>query len=97
MARSKQLLPMQKAKKRYSWDSQAIRALRDHLGMTQRQMAEELEVRQQTISEWETGFHIPHRSTQKTLSMVAERAGFHYHVQSETENSNLELEQSVNN
>ena len=95
MARGKQLLPMQKAKKRYSWDSHAIRALRDHLGMTQRQMAEELEVRQQTISEWETGFHTPHRSTQKTLSMVAERAGFEYNVQSEAENSSLELEQSV--
>jgi len=35
-------------------------------------------VRQQTISEWETGLHTPHRSTQKTLSMVAERAGFRY-------------------
>jgi DNA-binding transcriptional regulator YiaG len=50
------------------------------MGMTQQQMADELEVRQQTISEWETGIHRPHRSTQKTLSMVAERAGFAYQV-----------------
>ena len=49
-----------------------------YASLTQRQMADELEVRQQTISEWETGFHQPHRSTQKTLSMVAERAGFAY-------------------
>lgn len=65
---------------RYEWDSQRIKALREHLGMTQREMAEELEVRQQTISEWETGLHKPHRSTQKTLSLVAERAGFVYDV-----------------
>jgi DNA-binding transcriptional regulator YiaG len=41
-------------------------------------MADELQVRQQTISEWETGVHVPHRSTQKVLSMVAESAGFEY-------------------
>lgn len=63
---------------RQQWDAQRIRALRLHMRMTQQQMADELEVRQQTISEWETGIHRPHRSTQKTLSMVAERAGFDY-------------------
>ena len=31
-------------------------------------MAEELEVRQQTISEWETNTHTPHRPTQKVLT-----------------------------
>ena len=71
-----------KAKRRrqvkYTWEPQTIRALREHMGLTQREMADELEVRQQTISEWETGLHTPHRSTQKTLSMVAERAGFRY-------------------
>jgi len=71
-----------KAKRRrqvqYNWSPTAIRALREHMNLTQREMADELEVRQQTISEWETGLHIPHRSTQKTLSMVAERAGFQY-------------------
>lgn len=60
------------------WNSQRIRALREHLQLTQRQMADELQVRQQTISDWETGEHIPHRSTQKILTMVAERAGFDY-------------------
>lgn len=63
---------------RQEWDAKRIRALREFMGMTQQQMADELEVRQQTISEWETGIHRPHRSTQKTLSMVAERAGFAY-------------------
>ena len=63
---------------KFAWQPEAIRALREHMGLTQREMADELEVRQQTISEWETGLHTPHRSTQKTLSMVAERAGFRY-------------------
>jgi len=63
---------------KFAWKPETIRALREYMGLTQREMADELEVRQQTISEWETGLHTPHRSTQKTLSMVAERAGFHY-------------------
>jgi DNA-binding transcriptional regulator YiaG len=70
----------QRRRLRQEWDAKRIRALREHMGMTQQQMADELEVRQQTISEWETGIHRPHRSTQKTLSMVAERAGFAYQV-----------------
>jgi putative transcriptional regulator len=63
---------------KFAWKPETIRALREYMGLTQREMADELEVRQQTISEWETGLHTPHRSTQKTLSMVAERAGFSY-------------------
>lgn len=65
---------------KYDWDSSQIRALRQHLGRTQREMADDLEVRQQTISEWETGLHHPHRSMQKMLSMIAESAGFEYQV-----------------
>ena len=33
----------------YNWTSDAIRALREHMGLTQREMADELQVRQQTI------------------------------------------------
>jgi DNA-binding transcriptional regulator YiaG len=60
------------------WKPATIKALREHLGMTQKQMADELGVRQQTISEWEVGMYIPRRSTQKYLSLIAERAGFRY-------------------
>ena len=70
--------PKRRRKVKYTWEPAAIRALREHMGLTQREMADELEVRQQTISEWETGLHTPHRSTQKTLNMVAEHAGFRY-------------------
>ena len=62
----------------YNWSPSAIRALREHMNLTQREMADELEVRQQTISEWETSAHTPHRSMQKTLSMIAERVDFKY-------------------
>ncbi len=62
------------------WDAEQIKALRDHLGMTQQQLAEELGVRQQTISEWEVGVYTPRRSTSKYLSLIAERAGFAYTV-----------------
>jgi putative transcriptional regulator len=80
--------PQSAAKRRrqakYAWEPDMIRSLREHMGMTQRELADHLEVRQQTISEWETGLHKPHRSTQKTLSMVAERAGFEYNSSTES-------------
>ena len=62
------------------WDAEKIKALRDHLGLTQQQLAEELGVRQQTISEWEVGVYAPRRSTSKYLNLIAERAGFTYKV-----------------
>lgn len=55
-----------------------MRALRGQLGLTQQQLADELNVRQQTVSEWETGTYQPRGASEKLLSMVAERAGFQY-------------------
>lgn len=72
---------------RMDWDKEQIRALRVHLNLTQREMADELEVRQQTISEWETGLHQPHRSTIKVLSMLAERAAFAYNITPKAEDA----------
>ena len=60
------------------WNSEMVKALRLHLGLTQNQLAEQLGMRQQTISEWETGLYAPSRATSKYLSLVAERAGFAY-------------------
>ena len=65
------------------WDGELIKALRQHMGLTQVKLAEELGVRHQTISEWETGAYSPSRATSKYLSLVAERAGFQYEVESE--------------
>jgi hypothetical protein len=58
------------------WNADMVRALRRHLGADQAGLAEVLGVRQQTISEWETGLYAPSRSRSKHLSLIAERAGF---------------------
>jgi DNA-binding transcriptional regulator YiaG len=58
------------------WDGDLIQALRAHMGMNQAELADVLGVRQQTISEWETGAYAPTRARSKHLTMVAERADF---------------------
>lgn len=60
------------------WDAELVKALRHYMGLTQAEFAQELGVRQPTVSEWETGAYEPKRSTSKLLSFVAERAGFEY-------------------
>jgi len=60
------------------WDSEQISALRCHLGLTQREMADNLGTRQQTISEWETGRYKPRGASSTLLSIIAERAKFEY-------------------
>ena len=62
------------------WNSGMIKALRQHMGMSQGELADELGVRQQTVSEWETGAYATSRATSKHLGLVAERAGFAYEV-----------------
>lgn len=62
------------------WNSELIRALRRHMGMTQAELAKELGVRQQTVSEWEKGVYTPTRSSFKHLSLVAEKAEFNYRI-----------------
>jgi DNA-binding transcriptional regulator YiaG len=71
------------AKRRPAWDAGKIRALRQHMGLTQDAMAQELGTRQQTISEWETGLYQPRGLSERLLGMVAERAGFEYHTSHE--------------
>jgi DNA-binding transcriptional regulator YiaG len=66
------------AKRKAVWDATRVRALRQHLGMTQEDLAREMGTRQQTISEWETGMYQPRGMSERLLSMVAERAGFAY-------------------
>ena len=63
---------------RRDWDSEHIRALRRHLGLTQRDLADRLGTRQQTISEWEKGMYKPRGASATLLSIVAERARFEY-------------------
>jgi len=60
------------------WDARRIKALRQHLGYTQRRLADELGTRQQTISEWETGQYRPRGPSARLLTLVAEQANFPY-------------------
>ncbi|MFC1903725.1 helix-turn-helix domain-containing protein [Chloroflexota bacterium] len=70
-----------KAKKQ-PWDSQSIQALRHHLNLSQRELADRLGTRQQTISEWETSMYKPKGTSATLLSIVAEQAKFKYEVTS---------------
>ena len=59
-----------------TWDAQAVRQLRRHMGMSQQELAKHLGVRQQTVSDWEIGKHQIQRHLQRMLSMVGEQVGF---------------------
>lgn len=60
------------------WNGAMIKALREHMGLSQAEFARELGVRQPTVSEWETGAYAPKRSSSKLLMLIAERADFPY-------------------
>ena len=60
------------------WNSKRIQALRHHLGLTQRELADRLGTRQQTLSEWETGIYGPRGTSTTLLSIIAEQAKFNY-------------------
>ena len=64
--------------RRQQWDNQHIQALRQHLDLTQRELADKLGTRQQTISEWETGMYKPRGASATLLSIIAEQAQFEY-------------------
>jgi DNA-binding transcriptional regulator YiaG len=68
----------QREKKKRQWTKDEVRALRQHLNLTQATLAEERGTRQQTISEWENGMYRPRGASATLLSIVAERSGFTY-------------------
>lgn len=65
-----------------SWTPAEVRRLRRWLKLSQRALAEELGVRQQTVSEWEIGVYQPRGASTRLLDIVAERAGLSYGVSS---------------
>lgn len=75
----------QRKKRKKQWSKEEIKALRQHLNLTQAKLAEELGTRQQTISEWETGMYKPRGASATLLSIVAERSGFTYRALNELE------------
>ncbi len=60
------------------WNGELIKALRQHMELTQSEFARQLGVRQQTVSEWEKGIYTPTRASSNYLTMVAEKAAFEY-------------------
>ena len=68
----------QRKEKKRQWSKEEVRALRQHLNLTQMKLAEELGTRQQTISEWEKGMYQPRGASAMLLSIIAERSGFAY-------------------
>lgn len=68
-------------RKKRKWSKEEIRALRQHLNLTQVKLAEELGTRQQTISEWEKGMYHPRGASATLLSIIAERSGFTYRTE----------------
>ena len=58
------------------WDRQRIAALRERLGLTQAELAKRLGIRQQTVSEWETGRYRPRGASVTLLRMAEERAPY---------------------
>jgi DNA-binding XRE family transcriptional regulator len=58
------------------WNKQTIRGLRKFLRLSQSAFSQQLGVRQQTVSEWETGVYEPRGASTTLLNMVAMSAGF---------------------
>ena len=68
-----------------AWNAESVRDLRRRLGVTQDQLARRLGVRQQTVSEWETGLYSPRGASVTLLRMVSEEAGPGYSATPEAE------------
>lgn len=75
-------IPVQRVSKPGRWNADLIKALRLHLNLTQTEFAEQLGVRQATVSEWETGVYPPSRSKSKHLELIAQMAEFIYEQES---------------
>jgi DNA-binding XRE family transcriptional regulator len=63
------------------WTGEQIKTLREFTGWSQQELADRLQVRQQTISDWEVGHHTARRSMSKLLQMIAEEVGFPYQTE----------------
>ncbi|MEX1103865.1 MAG: helix-turn-helix domain-containing protein [Dehalococcoidia bacterium] len=64
------------SEERATWDAERVASLRRRLRLSQTALAAEMGVRQQTVSEWETGRYAPRGASARLLSMLEERA--HY-------------------
>lgn len=66
----------QPSQAKFEWNAGSVRALRRFLGTSQSTFAAELGVRQQTVSEWETGMYRPRGASATLLTLFATQSGF---------------------
>ena len=59
-----------------NWNMHTIKNLRKFLGKSQVEFSQELGVRQQTISEWETGVYEPRGGSVTLLNLISSEIGF---------------------
>jgi DNA-binding transcriptional regulator YiaG len=69
---------MADAERKEGWDAGRVKALRGYLDLTQVEMAGQMGIRQQTVSEWEQGQYLPRGASARLLSIIADRSGFKY-------------------
>jgi transcriptional regulator with XRE-family HTH domain len=62
----------------FEWTAESIHSLRSHLGQSQAALARELGIRQQTVSEWETGMYKPRGASVTILTLLAVSSGFKF-------------------
>mgnify|MGYP003322713797 FL=1 len=54
------------------WNASSIKSLRKTLKISQSDFSKKLGIRQQTVSEWETGAYLPRGGSLTLLNMIAE-------------------------
>ena len=79
------MLTRQRPPTDFKWQADNIRALRSHLELSQTALSREIGIRQQTISEWETGMYAPRGASVTILTMLAVSSNFPFEQNSEDE------------